>query len=258
MRYVIRKARPSRTDVIAQHRLVGFITSTFYELDYLRRLHLQSSSQLEDRRNRWLVDSSFNEADVVALQISLQCQRLLRNTPPLTDLSEYKAKSCACRKFFLAQHTGQGSLSALDLSSQYIVNNWMNIGNFLRRAITPIVAATGVILGAACNAQTFGKPEDERKRIAPMAHDAEQLLELADKLRNIQNQKLISLAPIERKPRSVVERWKAQDEALSSYIKMFRELHGASAVLLNAVNLSLHVTERYPSRTHSTLLAGLL
>jgi hypothetical protein len=121
----------------------------------------------------------------------------------------------------------------------------MNIGNFLRRAITPIVAATGVILGAACNAQTFGKPEDERKRIAPMAHDAEQLLELADKLRNIQKQKLISLAPIERKPRSVVERWKAQDEALSSYIKMFRELHGASAVLLNAVNLSLHVTERY-------------
>ncbi len=121
----------------------------------------------------------------------------------------------------------------------------MSIRRLLRQAIPLIVAAAGVISSAACIAQTFGKPEDEQKRLSPIAQDAEKLLELLDKLKNIQKQKLISLAPIERKPRSLVERWKAQDEALSTYIKMFRELYGASTVLLNAVNLSLHVTERY-------------
>jgi hypothetical protein len=94
------------------------------------------------------------------------------------------------------------------------------------------------------NAQTFGKPEEEQVRLSSMSQDVEKLSQLTDKLRNIRKQRLLALAPIEKKPRSVVEKWKQESDALSSYISMFQDLHGASSVLLNAIGLSLQVTDR--------------
>ncbi len=81
--------------------------------------------------------------------------------------------------------------------------------------------------------------------MSSMSQDVEKLSQLIEKLKNTKRQKLMALAPIEKKPRPVLERWKLENEALSSYISMFQDLHGASSVLLNGIGLSLYVTERY-------------
>jgi hypothetical protein len=114
-----------------------------------------------------------------------------------------------------------------------------------RRVIVPFLFLVGVAQTTVCAAQKFGQPEEERGRLAPMSQEVEKLSQLISKLKDVQDQKLRSLAPIENKPRTVVEKWRSEHEALSAYITMFRDLRGASAVLLNAVALSLHVSERY-------------
>ena len=95
------------------------------------------------------------------------------------------------------------------------------------------------------NAQIFGSPKDEQARLASFAQDAERLSKITKKLSDIQKQRTISLAPIERKPQFIVEKWKNESDALSSYIGMFSDIHGSSIVLLNAVALSLNVKEQH-------------
>lgn len=102
-----------------------------------------------------------------------------------------------------------------------------------------------VVANHGASAQTFGKPDEEQERMSSTLRDVGKLSQLTDKLKNIKKQKLTALAPIEKKPRSVVEKWQLENEALSSYINMFQDLHGASSVLLHAIGLSLYVTERY-------------
>ncbi len=78
-----------------------------------------------------------------------------------------------------------------------------------------------------------------------MSQDAEKLSKITDSLHDIQKQKLKSLDPIDLKRQSLVEKWKREDEALTSYIDIFTDIHGASIVLLNAVALSLYVKEQH-------------
>ena len=95
------------------------------------------------------------------------------------------------------------------------------------------------------SAQTFGSPKEEQGRLASMSQDAEKLSKITDRLHDIQKKKLTSLDPIDRKGQSSVEKWKREDEALTSYIDMFNDIHGASIVLLSAVALSLNVKEQH-------------
>ena len=108
-----------------------------------------------------------------------------------------------------------------------------------------------LLLAAGINdvagAQTFGSPKEEQGRSASMVQDAEKLLKITDRLRDLRNQKTESLVPIESKSQSVLENWKKENDALGSYINKFEDLHGASVVLLNAVALSLYATERNPT-----------
>jgi hypothetical protein len=120
--------------------------------------------------------------------------------------------------------------------------------NYIVQITAFILFSVAVNHGAS--AQTFGKLEEERVRLSSISQDVEKLSQLTDKLIDTRKQRLIALAPIEKKPRSVMEKWKLESEALSSYITMFQDLHGASSVLLNAISLSLHVTERYLAPFH--------
>ncbi len=95
------------------------------------------------------------------------------------------------------------------------------------------------------SAQTFGSPKEEQGRLASMSQDAEKLSKITDRLHDIQKKKLTSLNPIDRKRQSSVEKWKREDEALTSYINIFTDIHGASIVLLNTVALSLYVKEQH-------------
>jgi hypothetical protein len=101
-----------------------------------------------------------------------------------------------------------------------------------------------VAANSGASAQTFGKPEEEQVKMSSMSQDMEKLSQLTDKLKNIRKQKILALGPIDKKPRAVLEKWKLENEALSSYISMFQDLHGASAVLMHAIGLSLYVKER--------------
>ena len=117
------------------------------------------------------------------------------------------------------------------------------MSTFLGQAAFLLLLAVGITDVAI--AQTFGSPKEEQGRSASMAQDAEKLSQITDRLGDIQKQKMESLVPIETKSNSVIEKWKKEDEALQSYINKFQDLHGASVVLLNAVNLSLYVTEQH-------------
>jgi hypothetical protein len=105
-----------------------------------------------------------------------------------------------------------------------------------------ILFALAASYGAS--AQTFGKPEEEQVKMSSISNDIEKLSQLTEKLKNIRKQKTLVLGDIDKKPRAVLEKWKLENEALTSYISMFQDLHGASAVLMNAIGLSLYVKER--------------
>jgi len=137
----------------------------------------------------------------------------------------------------------QGSLFRLDLSSQHTVNVWRLMSNFFHQVAFLLFLSAGIT--DLTSAQTFGSPKEEQGRLASMSQDAEKLSKITDRLHDIQRQKLTSLDPIDRKRQSLVERWKREDEALTSYIDIFTDIHGASIVLLNAVALSLFVKEQH-------------
>jgi hypothetical protein len=119
------------------------------------------------------------------------------------------------------------------------------MSNFFCPVAFLILLAAGIT--DVTSAQTFGSPKEEQGRLASMSLDAEKLSKITDRLHDIQKQKLTSLDPIDLKRQSLVEKWKREEEALTSYIAMFNDIHGASIVLLSAVALSLQVTERHLS-----------
>ena len=73
--------------------MTGLEALFFHKLNDLRRLHLQSRSQLKNDRDGGLIDASFNQANVVPLNPSLKGQRLLRQASFSPQGAQHLAKS---------------------------------------------------------------------------------------------------------------------------------------------------------------------
>lgn len=121
-----------------------------------------------------------------------------------------------------------------------------------RYAFSPLQTAAVVALlaGSVASAQTFGSPEEEQRRLAQMSSDVARIERTEEQLVRVQRKRMLEIGPAEKAPRKVLERWRKEDVALTTYIELFRDLHGASVVLINAVSISLRVEDRFLPPLH--------
>ncbi len=78
-----------------------------------------------------------------------------------------------------------------------------------------------------------------------MSSDVEKLDRIRYELAEAQRRRTSELGPAEKIPSAVLRKWADEQEAFQIYLDMFRDMHGASIVLLNALVLSIHVVDRH-------------
>lgn len=115
-----------------------------------------------------------------------------------------------------------------------------------------LVTILCLLSGNHVAAQIFGTPEAEQKRLAQMSADMEKIWQLKDYLLTLQRKKLADLGPLDTTPRSILAKWREEHDALTTYIELFRDMHGASVVLVNLISLSLRVDERVLPPFHAS------
>jgi len=105
-----------------------------------------------------------------------------------------------------------------------------------------------VVVGA--NAQNFGSPEEERKRLAQMSADVEKIYQITNYLTDTQRIRTLEVGPADKAPRRALENLREESDVFTMYIELFRDLHGASVVLINSFALGLRVNEGHLTALH--------